>query len=124
MKNYDSYPALVQQVTEVVGDSGLDVLINNAGVYHKVDISNGGADLMLDNFEINAVTPLLFTRALLPLLKQSAGAKRRTVVTNITSKMGSIEDNTTGNHYAYRASKVITNLITCQTNSLISTNIF
>jgi NAD(P)-dependent dehydrogenase (short-subunit alcohol dehydrogenase family) len=112
VKDYASYGNLVQQVSDVIGDSGLDVLVNNAGVYHKVDIENGGPELLVDNFEVNAVTPLMITRAFLPLLRQSASAKRRTVVANITSKMGSMDDNTSGNHYAYRASKAALNMIT------------
>jgi len=112
VKDYAAYPALVQQVTDVIGDNGLDVLINNAGLYHNVSIDKGGPELMVDNFEVNSVTPLMITRAFLPLLRQAAGAKRRTVVANITSKMGSMEDNTSGNHYAYRASKAALNMIT------------
>lgn len=107
MKEYGSYDALVKQVSDVVGDSGLDILINNAGLYNKVDIAEGGPELIMENFEVNAVTPFMLTRAFLPLLRQSVANKRKTVVANITSKMGSMEDNTSGGHYAYRASKVI-----------------
>lgn len=107
-KDYASYDGVVQQVTDIVGDQGLDALINNHGVLHRVDLNTVGPEQMLDNFEVNAVTPLILTKAFLPLLRQAASNKRKPVVANITSKMGSLEDNTSGGHYAYRASKVST----------------
>lgn len=72
-----------------------------------MDLVNGGPELIVENFEVNAVSPFMLTRAFLPLLRQAAAIKKRTVVANITSKMGSMDDNTSGGHYAYRTSKVI-----------------
>jgi len=112
VKNYAGYGAIVNSLTEVVGDKGLDVLINNAGIMHRVSLEEGGPELLIDNFEVNAVTPLMVTRALLPLLRQAVAGKRKPVVANITSKMGSMEDNTSGGAYAYRASKAALNMIT------------
>ncbi|KAI1304890.1 C-factor [Halotydeus destructor] len=112
VKDYASHENLVKQTAGIIGDDGLDVLINNAGIYLKVDINNGGPELMMDNFEVNVVAPFMLTRAMLPLLKQAAAHQRRPVVANITSKMGSMEDNTSGNHYAYRASKAALNMVT------------
>jgi len=111
LKNYASYDDLVGQVRDVLGDNGLDSLVNNAGMYHKVSLEDGGPELMVDNFEVNAVTPLMLTRAFLPLLRQAVANKRQPIVANITSKMGSIADNGSGNHYAYRASKTALNSI-------------
>ncbi len=51
-------------------------------------------------FEVNALGPLRLTQALLTNLKQ--GSK----VIIMTSRMGSIEDNTSGGSYGYRMSKV------------------
>jgi NAD(P)-dependent dehydrogenase (short-subunit alcohol dehydrogenase family) len=51
-------------------------------------------------FEVNALGPLRLTRALLGNLKD--GAK----IAIMTSRMGSIEDNTSGGSYGYRMSKV------------------
>lgn len=85
---------------------GIDVLINNAGLFNNETL--GGLDLeaIRDQFEINAIAPLKVTDALLPLLGE--GSK----IANITSRMGSIEDNTSGAYYGYRASKAALNAFT------------
>ncbi|MEO1185360.1 MAG: SDR family NAD(P)-dependent oxidoreductase, partial [Cyanobacteria bacterium J06636_27] len=51
-------------------------------------------------FEVNAVGPLRLTKALLNNLK--SGSK----IIMMTSRMGSIDDNTSGGSYGYRMSKV------------------
>lgn len=58
---------------------------------------------MLENFEVNAVTPLLLSQKLLPLLKLSSSQnKARTLIVNVSSKIASIDDNTSGGRYPYR----------------------
>ena len=114
VKDYASFPSLVEQVSQIVGSSGLSVLINNAGMFNKVSLTDGGAELIVENFEINAVSPFMLIRAFLPLIekaKASVGTGVQPVIANITSKMGSIDDNTSGGHYAYRASKSGLNMI-------------
>lgn len=83
--------------------SAVDVLVNNAGVLLQAD----GPDDFATSFRINSAAPFEVTRALLPLLKASANPR----AAHITSKMGSIADNKSGGHYAYRASKAALNAI-------------
>ncbi|NER83343.1 MAG: SDR family oxidoreductase [Leptolyngbya sp. SIO1D8] len=78
----------------------LDILINNAGILERVSLAALDIDSIRRQFEVNAIAPLRLTTALLPNLK--AGSK----VIMMTSRMGSIEDNTSGNSYGYRMSKV------------------
>ena len=78
----------------------LDVLINNAGIINRVSLDNLDIESIREQFEVNAIGPLRFTKALLPHLK--AGSK----VVLMTSRMGSIDDNTSGGSYGYRMSKV------------------
>lgn len=78
----------------------LDVLINNAGILDRVTLENLDFDSIRKQFEVNALGPLRLTHALLPNLQE--GAK----VVMMTSRMGSIEDNTSGSSYGYRMSKV------------------
>lgn len=78
----------------------LDTLINNAGILERVRLEKLDFDSIRRQFEVNAVGPLRLTQALLPNLK--AGGK----VIIMTSRMGSIEDNTSGSSYGYRMSKV------------------
>lgn len=78
----------------------IDVLINNAGVYKKSTLDNLDFDGIRQQFEVNSLGALRITHALLPNL--SPGSK----VAIITSRMGSIADNTSGSSYGYRMSKV------------------
>ncbi|UXI21183.1 neurexin-4-like [Sarcoptes scabiei] len=108
--NYDGYKEFVDRITKIVGNDGVDLLVNNAGVAIRSNLETVTPKDMLTNFEINAVAPLMLTKAFLPLLKTASGA-RKTVVANITSRMGSVADNGSGSHYAYRASKASMNMI-------------
>ncbi|CAG2120811.1 unnamed protein product, partial [Medioppia subpectinata] len=70
---------------------------------------------MVTNFEVNSVSPLMFTKALLPVLKQSGATKRKTTVVNISSYLGSIgEAHKFGPamYYPYCTSKAAQNMIT------------
>lgn len=98
----------VLQVLELAQgpDFKLDLLINNAGLFLNETLDNMELDQIRDQFEVNAIAPLKVTHALLPLLGQ--GSK----VANITSRMGSIADNTSGAYYGYRASKAALNAFT------------
>lgn len=78
----------------------IDVLINNAGIVERISLEQLDLDSIRRQFEINAIAPLYFTSALLPNL--TIGSK----VILMTSRMGSIEDNTSGGSYGYRMSKV------------------
>lgn len=86
-------------VTRLDGRS-IDVLINNAGILENVSLKNLDFNSIRQQFEVNAIGPLRLTHALLNNLKQ--GSK----VIMMTSRMGSIEDNTSGGSYGYRMSKV------------------
>ncbi len=85
----------------------IDVLINNAGLLERMSLGGidaGAIDSIRRQFAVNALGPLLVTQALLPNL--SRGAK----VAIVTSRMGSIGDNTSGGHYGYRMSKAAVNI--------------
>lgn len=89
---------------------GLEILINNAGVMgsHE-DLEGLDLEVVRRTFEVNAVGPIRVTRAFLDLLR--AGARPRRIV-NMTSLMGSIDDNRSGDAYAYRMSKTALNMAT------------
>lgn len=87
---------------------GIDVLINNAGIYPREEVSFDrlDPDVLLHAFRVNALGALRVTGALLPLLRR--GRERRVV--QLTSRMGSIDDNKSGGSYAYRLSKAALNM--------------
>jgi short-subunit dehydrogenase len=78
----------------------IDVLINNAGIIESVSLANLDIESIRRQFEVNALSPLRVTHALLGNL--ASGSK----VVMMTSRMGSIDDNTSGGSYGYRMSKV------------------
>ena len=81
-------------------EARLDCLIHNAGIYEYNTLMDLEAESIRRQFEINALRPLLITKAMTGLLK------RNSKIVFISSRMGSIEDNTSGSSYGYRMSKV------------------
>ncbi|CAK6688665.1 SDR family oxidoreductase [Synechococcus sp. CCY9201] len=78
----------------------LDGLIHNAGILERTSLEDLDPDSVRRQFEVNALGPLRLTRALLGHLH--AGSK----LILMTSRMGSIADNSSGGSYGYRMSKV------------------
>ncbi|MGK7957419.1 MAG: SDR family oxidoreductase [Crocosphaera sp.] len=90
----------INRLVQKLGGQKLDVLINNAGIIERVSLNNLDVNSICKQFEVNALAPLKLTHALLPNL--TTGSK----IILMTSRMGSIEDNTSGGSYGYRMSKV------------------
>jgi NAD(P)-dependent dehydrogenase (short-subunit alcohol dehydrogenase family) len=90
----------VADLAQRLQGTAIDVLINNAGILERVSLEALDLDSIRRQFEVNAIGPLRLTRALLPHLT-SPGK-----VVLMTSRMGSIDDNTSGGSYGYRMSKV------------------
>ena len=87
--------------------SPIDILINNAGVYPDSSIDHINYDTWLEAFKINTLAAFKMTKAFLPHLKKSHLKK----VASLTSKMGSIDDNSGGSEYLYRSSKTALNMV-------------
>ena len=99
-------PGSVESFAARLGDLAVDVLVNNSGIYDpRVPFEELTDDHVRQNLEVNTLGPLRVTRALLPNLRRGS-AKR---VFQLTSKMGSIADNSSGGAYAYRTSKAALN---------------
>jgi NAD(P)-dependent dehydrogenase (short-subunit alcohol dehydrogenase family) len=94
----------VASLARRLADTKLDILINNAGLLERQSLDNLDFESMRRQYEINALGPLRVVGALHPRL--SSGAK----IAIITSRMGSIDDNTSGGHYGYRMSKAAVNI--------------
>ena len=90
--------------SELAGQQ-LDVLINNAGILKGDSFGSLDYEEMLEQFRVNTLGPLRVTEALVDNLKK--GSK----VAIVTSRVGSIEDNSSGGYYGYRASKTAVNQI-------------
>ncbi|MPC34060.1 hypothetical protein E2C01_027434 [Portunus trituberculatus] len=61
-----SYAAMVRSVSEMVGDQGLNLLINNAGVAPKsTRITQVKWQQMVDTFLVNSVAPVMLSKVLI-----------------------------------------------------------
>ncbi|CAM9294624.1 unnamed protein product [Ectocarpus sp. 12 AP-2014] len=90
---------------EKAGSPKVDVLINNAGVM-KRDRNTLDIGVLRESMEVNAYGALRITNTLLGKRMLAApGAK----IILITSKMGSMADNSSGGAYGYRMSKAALN---------------
>jgi len=93
----------VTSILEQLLEGELDILINNAGLFCNETLEEMNFDTIQQQLDINAIVPLKLTCALLPFMGE--GSK----IANITSRMGSLADNTSGSYYGYRASKAALN---------------
>ena len=93
----------VARLQQTLADTPIDLLINNAGLLEDNVLGSIDFDSIQRMMEVNAYAPLRVTEALVANLKP--GSK----VGLITSRMGSIADNTSGGRYGYRASKAALN---------------
>ena len=99
----------IRSVASAVGDAPIDILINNAGVYGKPDGGFGDIDdrVWLYTLKVNTLAPLHVSEAFAGNVARS----ERRVIAVMTSRMGSIDDNTSGGSYIYRSSKAAVNMI-------------
>ncbi len=90
----------VIKLRENLKDTKVDVLIQNAGIAEFNSLSNLDPRSIVHQFDVNALSPLCCVQTLLSHLSKSAK------IALISSRMGSIEDNSSGGSYGYRMSKV------------------
>lgn len=95
----------ISQLPLELNDTKIDLLINNAGILFRENLADATRQGMLDQYNVNAIAPLLVTKSLLPLLNE------KSKIVFITSSMGSIAENESGGYYGYRASKAALNMI-------------
>lgn len=96
--------ASVENLAQQLKGESFDVLINNAGVLSRNALGDIDYDTVMQQYQVNAMAPLMVTEALLDNLHE--GAK----VAIVTSRMGSMTDNDSGGHYGYRMSKAAVNM--------------
>ncbi len=91
--------AALNKLADTFTGKKIDLLINNAGILQREALGNLDYASIEQQLNVNAIAPLRVTEAFLGNLQR--GAK----VAFITSRMGSISDNTSGSYYGYRMSK-------------------
>ena len=87
--------------------SALDLLIHNAGIGSAGPGLEGLEKEDLERyFAVNSIGPVILTHELLPNLRAGRGKK----IVGISSGLGSLEGNTSGGWYGYRAAKAALNM--------------
>ena len=82
----------------------IDGAILNAGILHSTGLNDLDADAIRQQFEVNALAPLRLASVLTRHLSSGSW------IALMTSRMGSIADNTSGGSYGYRMSKAALNM--------------
>jgi len=95
----------VQRLRRLLADQRIDVLVNNAGILRRDAFGELDYDEMLHQFKVNTLGPLRVTEALADNLQE--GSK----VAIVTSRVGSIDDNSSGGNWGYRTSKTAVNMV-------------
>jgi NAD(P)-dependent dehydrogenase (short-subunit alcohol dehydrogenase family) len=95
----------IAKLKKELGDTRLDVLINNAGILIDDQFGSINYDDMQKQYQVNTLGPLRVIEA----LRDNLGEGSKVAI--VSSRVGSISDNGSGNHYGYRASKTAVNQI-------------
>lgn len=103
--DFSAIDALARQLQ----DTPIDLVINNAGIYPDRHSAFGHTDYdaWARAFHINTMAPLKVAEAFVGNLDLGQG---KTIAT-VSSKMGSLDDNTSGGAYLYRSSKAAVNMV-------------
>jgi NAD(P)-dependent dehydrogenase (short-subunit alcohol dehydrogenase family) len=105
-----SSPQSIQQLAESLKNKKLDLLLNVAGIMSPPEndgLQTVNMAVLEKTFAVNTFGPLLLTQALLPNLLKSENPR----LGFMSSRVGSIADNSSGGSYAYRSSKTALNSI-------------
>jgi len=100
----------IKRLSQTLANKSIDLLINNAGVYPGTKGSSFGHtdyEAWAHAFLVNTMAPLRMAEEFITQITRSS---RKTIVT-ITSKMGSVADNSRGGSYIYRSSKSAVNMV-------------
>jgi NAD(P)-dependent dehydrogenase (short-subunit alcohol dehydrogenase family) len=96
--------ASVERLAKGLEGRTINALVNCAGILSDESLGDLDFDRIRRQFEVNSLGPLRVTAA----LRDNLGQGSRVAI--ITSRMGSIEDNTSGGRYGYRMSKAAVNM--------------
>lgn len=97
----------IDALAEKLKGQAIDVLINNAGVYPASSFESLNMDDWAFAFRVNSMAPFKMINAFKKHIANSALKKAVT----LSSKMGSIDDNSGGGSYIYRSSKTAVNMV-------------
>ena len=100
----------IERLAAELASQEIDLLLNNAGIYLDAHNNGFGATdyaAWMHTFRVNSMAPLKMAET---FVRQITCSQQKKIV-SITSKMGSIADNTSGDSYLYRSSKTALNMV-------------
>ena len=107
--DYKGHAAFVAEVAKIVGEKGLTLSIQNAGLNISENLDESKPESYARIFDVNSIAPIFLARELMPLLKKSSASGERTIAAFIGSSLGSVELNLKQSKHAmfvaYRMSK-------------------
>ena len=103
--NYEQMATLADRL----GNRPIDILLSNAGLYGSKGVSFGEVDSeeWRKVLEVNTIAPLMLVQTFI----EQVAASQHKLVAVISSKVGSIADNSSGGNYVYRSSKTAVNQV-------------
>ena len=103
--NYEQMATLADKL----GRRPIDILLSNAGIYGSKGVGFGevDADEWRKVLEVNTIAPLMLVQT---FVEQIASSQQKLAAV-ISSKVGSIADNSSGGSYIYRSSKTAVNQV-------------
>jgi NAD(P)-dependent dehydrogenase (short-subunit alcohol dehydrogenase family) len=99
----------IQALAYELRNEAIDILLNNAGIYgsDKNAFGNVDVDSWSQTFQVNTIAPLKLVEA----FSEQVQMGKRKLVACMSSKMGSMADNSSGGSYIYRSSKAALNAV-------------
>jgi len=104
MQTCDKIRTLTSSISRVCICNGI---LHNEHLWPEKRIEELNIDALKEVFTINSITPILWVKALLPLVK----SKHDCIISVFSARIGSIDDNRSGGWYSYRASKAALNML-------------
>ncbi|XP_070616483.1 C-signal-like [Erythrolamprus reginae] len=121
----ESIQAAQKEVEKCVGDNGLTILYNNAGIWFFNTLETENAKDMMSVYSVNTIGPMQMSQAFLPLLKKAARRSSSQGLSCSKAAIINMSSNTGSNELmgyweqiqliGYRCSKAALNILTkCQ----------
>lgn len=102
-------PGQLRELAGRLKGTPIDILLNNAGSYGPAQQGFGETNeaAWLETLRVNSIAPLRMAEAFI----EHVAASERRIIAAVGSVMGSIAENGSGGHYAYRTSKAAVHMV-------------
>eukprot|EP00794_Sanderia_malayensis_P014983 gene14983-16529_t len=117
--NMDDIKHAKEIVAKHAGDLGLNVLINNAGMFFpERNLQDVTAEQMMQCYQANVIGPTMLIQEFLPLLQQASKHEAskemscaKAAILNMSTIVATMDNNAMKGTYSYKASKIGLNMV-------------